>query len=92
MKVRSYATLRQILGTNTVDILVPEGITVRQLIAAILRQHPSLGPALLDEKGELHEYIHVFVNGRDVPYFECGLDTALTSNDTLDIFPPTAGG
>ncbi|MCZ7568268.1 MAG: MoaD/ThiS family protein [Ardenticatenaceae bacterium] len=92
MKVRFYATLRRIVGAKTVTFSIPEDVTVRQLVAEIVRQYPGLRAALLDESGELHSYVHVFVNGRDAPYCEDGLETVLTANDTIDIFPPVAGG
>jgi molybdopterin synthase sulfur carrier subunit len=41
---------------------------------------------------ELHGYVHVFVNGRDVPYLEKTLETRISQSDKLDIFPAVGGG
>jgi molybdopterin synthase sulfur carrier subunit len=47
---------------------------------------------LLDEAGELLGHIHVFINGRDAPYLDDGLETTLAAGDTVDVFPAVAGG
>lgn len=92
MKVDFYATLRQIVGAKTVELSLAEGITVQELIAELIRRYPKLGLALLDEDGELYRHVHVFIDGRDAIYLEHKLETVLTSNNTVDIFPPVAGG
>ncbi len=92
MKVNFYATLRPLVGGKTVEFPLAEGSTVRELIAEIIRRYPTLGSQLLDEDGELYGYVHVFINGRDAPYLEHRLETVLTPDDTVDIFPAVAGG
>ncbi len=32
------------------------------------------------------------VNGRDAPYLPRGLDTPLSPQDSIDVFPPVGGG
>lgn len=92
MTVNFYAVLRQIVGSKSIELPLPEGATVQQLIEAVISQYPRMRSILLDEKGQLHGHVHVFINGRDAPYLESALETALTPNDTVDIFPATAGG
>jgi molybdopterin synthase sulfur carrier subunit len=92
VKVNFYATYRQVVGGKTVDLLVPDGISVRQLVDEIVKHYPKLGRELLDERGELYSHVHVFVNGRDVPFLAEHMDTLLQPGDTIDIFPPVGGG
>jgi molybdopterin synthase sulfur carrier subunit len=92
VKVNFYATYRQVVGGKTVDLLVPDGISVRQLVDEIVKHYPKLGRELLDEHGELYSHVHVFVNGRDTPYLVEGMETRLSPDDTVNVFPPVAGG
>ena len=92
MEVRFYATLRQITGCRSVTLPLPAGSTVRRVIDTVLEQYPAMRGDLLDETGELLGHVHVFINGRDAPYLENGLDTTLASGDTVDVFPAVAGG
>lgn len=92
MKINFYATLRPIVGGKTLDLDIPQGATVRQLLDDIVRTHPLIKRELFDEKGDLYGHVHVLVNGRDVPYLENVLDTILDSEDTVSIFPAVGGG
>ena len=92
MKVNFYATLRPIVGQKTVDIDIPDGATIGQLISSLVAAYPALRPEMLDEKGDLHGHIHFFVNGRDVPYLERQIDTVLQHDDIISVFPPVGGG
>jgi molybdopterin synthase sulfur carrier subunit len=92
MQVSFYATLRQIVGQKTVDISIPEGATVRQLVDEVVRIYPLMRAKLLDENGELYGHVHVIVNGRDTPYLENALDTVVKPDDVVSIFPAVGGG
>ena len=92
MQVSFYATLRQAIGQKTVEFPLPEGSSVRQLLHSVIERYPEMNKELFDENGELYGHVHVFINGRDAPYLENGLETILTSQDKVDIFPPVAGG
>ncbi len=92
MEVHFFATLRQITGQKTVEFDLPEGATTRDLVDAIIHRFPPIRRELLDDNGELWPYVHIFINGRDAPFLKEGLDTVLTTDDTVNIFPPVAGG
>lgn len=92
MKVNFYATLRPIVGQKTIDVDIPDGATIGQLLSAIVAAYPALRPEMLDENGDLHGHIHFFVNGRDVPYLEHQIDTVLKHDDVISVFPPVGGG
>ncbi|MFN2141384.1 MAG: ubiquitin-like small modifier protein 1 [Candidatus Promineifilaceae bacterium] len=92
MKVNFYATLRQIVGQKTVELDLPEGTTAIQLVEAVMAQYPRMRPELVDENGDLHGHIHLFVNGRDASFLENQMDTVVKPTDKIDIFPPVGGG
>ena len=92
MKVKFYATLRQIVGSKLVESRLEPGDTVRSMLTRLVEQFPALGPQVWDEGGQLASHVHVFVNGRELKYLPDKLDTPLRDNDSLDIFPPVAGG
>jgi len=92
MKVNFFATLRQISGQKSVEFDLPPDITVRQLVDAVVTHFPPMRAELLDEHGELYRHVHVFVNGRDTPFLEQGMETAVKYTDTINIFPAVGGG
>lgn len=92
MKISFYATLRQIVGQKTVEFALPSGITVRQLVEAVVDRYPEMRSQLLNESGGLHGHVHVFVNGRDAQFLEDDLSTQIGPGDKVDIFPAVGGG
>ena len=92
MKVNFFATLRQIVGQKTVEIDLPENTTVQDFVDMVVTQYPPMRNELLDEQGNLYRHVHVFVNGRDAPFLENGMDTIIQPKDTLNIFPAVGGG
>lgn len=92
MKVNFFATLRQIVGQKTVEMDLPENITVQEFVEMVVTQYPPMRKELLDEHGNLYRHVHVFVNGRDAPFLERGMDTVIQPDDQLNIFPAVGGG
>jgi molybdopterin synthase sulfur carrier subunit len=92
MRVDFYATLRQIVGTKTVDFPLPEGSTIGHLLEEVFIRYPAMRSELLDDEGQLHGHVHVLVNGRDVPYLENTLNSVIHIDDTISIFPAVGGG
>ena len=92
MKVNFYATLRQITGQKTVEFDLEAGITVQQLLDAVLARYPDMRDDLLDENGRLYGHVHLFINGRDAPYLDDGLETIIKPGDKVDLFPAVGGG
>ena len=90
--IRLYATLRDIVGDREITVPFEDGATVRDLIRAIQEASPELGAKILDQDGQLTKLVHIFVNGRNVLLLEQGLDTPITPDAQVSIFPPTAGG
>jgi len=92
VKVSFYATLRPVVGAKHVELALPEGATVADLLDALLEGYPDLRPHLFGKDGRLSRHVHVFVNGRGAVYLPKRLDTALAPRDVVDIFPAVAGG
>ena len=92
MDINFYATLRLITGKKTVTLDLTEGITVRAMLEKVFEAYPPLRKELMTSGNELHGHVHVFVNGRDVPYLAKVLETPIQPSDKLDIFPAVGGG
>ena len=92
MIVNYYATLRQVVGTRQVELDLPPGGTLRQLVDEMIRRYPSLKREMLDPQGSLYGHIHIFVNGLDSTLLDGSLDSVLEPGDTISIFPPVGGG
>jgi molybdopterin synthase sulfur carrier subunit len=92
MKVNFFATFRPIVGGKTVEVDFAQDSTLRQLLQALIARYPGLGQALFDASNNLHQHVHVFVNGRDWAYLTDQLDTKLSAEDVINIFPPVGGG
>ncbi len=92
MRVNFYVTFRILVGSKTVDLPLPEGITVRELLRALVTTYPQLRGAAVDENGSLLAHVHLFVNGRAAQYLPAAMMTRLNSEDKIDIFPPIGGG
>ena len=92
MKVNFHAGLRRITGRKTVEFDLPDGTNVEGLLAAVVERYPEMREKLFHEDGKLFGHVHVFVNGRDAPYLDRKLATALEETDTVDVFPAVAGG
>ena len=89
--VRLYASLRELAGEREIDLALPDGATVGDLLKRLVEVRPGLAPRLLDEDGNIPRFVNVFVNGRDVRYLS-GLDTPVMPDDEVVILPPAAGG
>jgi molybdopterin synthase sulfur carrier subunit len=92
MDINFYATLRLITGKSTVTLDLPDDVTVHEMLEEAFRHYPSLRHELMTAENTLRGHVHVFVNGRDVPYLAGVLETRISHADRLDIFPAVAGG
>ena len=91
MKVKLFATLKQLVGAKEIEVGLEGGDTVGSVIARLVADYPALGQHIFDDEGNLEGYINVFVNRRSIRFLD-GLNTSLSEDDVLAIFPPVAGG
>ena len=90
MEVRLYATLRTIAGARSVT-LGADCATVGDVLARLVERHPSLDEYLFDGEGGVGPFVAIMVDDRDVRHLR-GVETPVTPDSQLDIFPPVAGG
>jgi sulfur-carrier protein len=89
--IKLFATLRDIAGMREMQVEFREGETVRELLADVTAQHPTLGAAIWTPDGNLTGLVHILVHGRNIEWLN-GLDTVIKADDQLVFLPPSAGG
>ena len=89
MIVKFYATLREITGTKEKNTKGYK--TVGELLKVLVREYGNCFEKLLLQGDSLIPGAIVLVNGTHIAHLQ-GLDTPLSEDCTIDIFPPVAGG
>jgi MoaD family protein len=82
--VKLYANLRKLAGTKEVSIA---GDSVGTVLDRLVKANPGL-EAILVEKQGLRPHVLVTLNGHNVSE----LNTQVTEQDVIAVFPPIAGG
>ncbi len=88
VKVKLYATLKEIIGKDTVFV---EAKTVKEAIDNLIKLYPELSNVIIGKNGELKDDYIYLVNGRNIVFLQ-EKDTPLKEGDKLTIFPPVGGG
>lgn len=91
MKANFYATLRPIVGGKTVELDLPEGADVGELLREAGERFPPLADLAWNEDGSLRDFLKIFVDGREIRHLAM-LETPVPADAVVDIFPPVAGG
>lgn len=91
MKVSFYATLRPIVGARSIEIELPEAASIQDLVNALAGRWPDLTEHLFDEEGALSRRVNIMLDGRNIRWLD-GLATRVRSEQSVEIFPPVAGG
>ncbi|MGH7381691.1 MAG: ubiquitin-like small modifier protein 1, partial [Candidatus Methylomirabilales bacterium] len=68
-----------------------EGKTVVRLVEALESVYPGIRERVLDEQGEIHRHINIYVNDIAVEDLE-GKETVLADGDEIALIPAIAGG
>ncbi len=84
--LRAFASCREALGTDLLQVELRTGATLRDLLKSL----EGKGLDLL-EGDRLRAEANVLVNGEQVEYGK-GLGTVLKEGDEVAVFPPVAGG
>jgi len=82
--VKLYANLRKLAGSKELSIT---GTTMGTVVKELVRQNPPVGEIIL-RNGEIGPYVVITLNGHNI----MDLETPVTEQDTVAIFPPIAGG
>ncbi|WP_277541899.1 ubiquitin-like small modifier protein 1 [Haloarcula laminariae] len=91
MEWKLFAHLRDAAGDETVSVDVESGATVGEALAALVETEPALRAALFED-GDLADHIRLLVDGEDAFADAAGLETVVTEETELALFPPVSGG
>ena len=75
-------------GSRAIDV---DGANVGETLLALVAKYPGLKDQLLDEGGELRNYVNVFLNDTNIRDLE-NEQTEVSPNDEILIVPALAGG
>ena len=87
--VRIPTPLRRI--TNGERVVTVSGSDLGQALADLDRRFPGIRAKILDERGEVLQFVNIFVNEQDVRFL-AGLQTPLEEGAEVSIVPAMAGG
>ena len=88
VKVKLYATLKEIIGKDTVFV---EAKTVREAIDNLIKLYPELSNVIIENNENLKDDYIYLVNGRNIVFLQ-NEETPLKEGDKVTIFPPVGGG
>lgn len=91
MRIRTYATLRDLTGLKSFDLPIAAEVTVGDVLHRLAEAYPALSEKLWDGAGHRTGYVTVLLNGRSIDYL-AGADTLVADGDEMDLFPPVGGG
>lgn len=90
MKLKFFATYRELTGSKEINITAPPD--ARALLDALVERYGKvMGEKLFTESGGISEDAILLVNGRHISHLS-GLDTPLSEEDEVSLFPMVAGG
>jgi molybdopterin synthase sulfur carrier subunit len=88
---RTLATFSEFIGAREMELTLPPGEKIRDMIENLCNAHPGLRGCLFDDTGRIKPYIIILKNGRSVTSLQ-QLDTVIDEGDVIAVFPPVAGG
>jgi MoaD family protein len=93
VKVRTIGLLRSLFGRAEMDVALPEGGTVADLLASLAKTYGEQVAAHFIEPTQQggHPPLRVMVNGRDITVLG-GRQAVLKDGDELLVLTPIAGG
>lgn len=87
--VRIPSALRRI--TNGERLVTVSGSDLGQALVDLDRRFPGIRAKILDDRGEVLQFVNIFVNEQDVRFL-AGLQTPLEEGAEVSIVPAMAGG
>lgn len=68
-----------------------EATTVGEALNALVTHYPALKPQLYTDRGDLKNFVNLFLNGENVRLLQ-GEATPVKASDEIQIVPAVAGG
>jgi molybdopterin synthase sulfur carrier subunit len=87
--VRIPSPLRRI--TNGERVVEVSGGNLAQALDDLDRRFPGIRAKILDDRGEVLQFVNIFVNEQDIRFLS-GLQTPLGDGAEVSIVPAMAGG
>jgi molybdopterin synthase sulfur carrier subunit len=85
------AALRQYGAAGPLDVQLPDGATLADVLDALAAAAPGVVRRIRDEQGQLRRFVNVYVDGEDVR--RCGgIDAAVPPAAEVLVLPSVAGG
>jgi MoaD family protein len=85
--VNLYANLRTIAGKKEMSL---PGLSIQEVLERLVQEHPGVQGFLLDGE-KIRPRLIITLNGRILNPQTC-LQTAVSEQDQIGVFPPVAGG
>jgi MoaD family protein len=92
MRVDFYGIYRLSIGEKTVEMELRQGATVYDALLAVVHRFPNLQDKMFNQRGDLHPYQPIYINGRNPRLLADGLQTVVRAGDVLSIFSPISSG
>jgi sulfur-carrier protein len=85
-------SLRQFTdGESTIELALPDGASLADLLEALSAAKPALARRLRDEQGDLRRYVNIYVDGEDARR-SGGLAAPVPAGAEVLVLPSVAGG
>ena len=93
VKVQTILYLSKIVGAREIEISVPKGCTLQQILETMVDSYgDELASHLFQPKSTtILPYLRLMINGRDIAFLD-GMSTELKEGDEVLILPPVSGG
>lgn len=79
------------LYTGGSALLTVEGTTLTAVLRDLAQRYPELATHLMNRTGKLHQYVHLFRKGEELPRVEAD-QVLISQDDDLVLVPGIAGG
>lgn len=90
--VRIPGALRQFTdNARTLEVDVPTGSALAEVLAALGAQNPSLVRRICDERGEVRQHVNVYIGTANIRDAE-GLATTVPDGAEVYVIPAVSGG
>jgi molybdopterin synthase sulfur carrier subunit len=88
---KSFGPIRRLLGKKVIEVDVPEGSTVRQVVDIVVNKSDEELSKLILDKDRISGNLIVILNKKDVDTLG-GVDITVSEGDEIAILPHVQGG